>query len=104
MNSIEIIHIQGDQGYCYIPYEYMANPELCFDAWTVRQFSNDDFGQDHWDNDDSVDYYHHDDPPADDENDEESGKIEHYHDEQEMQSDWKQFAGNLLNGFISLAF
>ncbi|CAF3513982.1 unnamed protein product [Rotaria sp. Silwood1] len=46
----------GDQGYCYIPYDYLTNSALCFDAWTVRQVENDDIGQDNWDNDDSIDY------------------------------------------------
>ncbi|CAF3113827.1 unnamed protein product [Rotaria sp. Silwood2] len=46
----------GDQGYCYIPYDYLANPDLCFDVWTIHQVENDDMGQEHWDNDDYVDY------------------------------------------------
>jgi hypothetical protein len=47
---------QGDQGYCYIPYDYLANTDYCFDVWTIRKLATDDFGQDYWDNDDSVDY------------------------------------------------
>jgi hypothetical protein len=47
---------QGDQGYCYIPYDYLANTDYCFDVWTIRKLATDDFGQDHWDNDDSTDY------------------------------------------------
>ena len=47
---------QGDKGYCYIPYNYVTNTNLCFDAWTVRKVATNDFGQDHWDNDDSIDY------------------------------------------------
>ncbi len=27
----------GDQGYCYIPYAYMTNPDLNGDCWTIRQ-------------------------------------------------------------------
>ncbi|CAF1461746.1 unnamed protein product [Didymodactylos carnosus] len=46
----------GDNGYCYIPYDYMTNTDYTFDAWTIRKLSSDDFGQDAWDNDDSVDY------------------------------------------------
>ncbi|CAF1649392.1 unnamed protein product [Adineta ricciae] len=46
----------GDQGYCYIPYDYMTNPELCFDAWAVRKLSNDSFGKEHWDNVDAINY------------------------------------------------
>ncbi|CAF3651412.1 unnamed protein product [Rotaria socialis] len=46
----------GDKGYCYIPYKYVTNIDYCFDVWTVRQLATDDYGQDHWDNTDSVDY------------------------------------------------
>ncbi|CAF1176105.1 unnamed protein product [Rotaria magnacalcarata] len=38
----------GDKGYCYIPYDYITNPKLCFDPWVIRQFDNDDMGNDHW--------------------------------------------------------
>lgn len=51
-----IFIFQGDKGYCYIPYDYVANTDYCFDVWTVRKVATDDFGQDHWDQDDSVDY------------------------------------------------
>jgi C1A family cysteine protease len=47
---------QGDKGYCYIPYEYVTNSDYCFDVWTVRQLTTDDFGQEHWDTVDSVDF------------------------------------------------
>lgn len=47
---------QGENGYCYIPYEYLTNPTYCFDAWTVREVENDDMGHEHWDDNDSVDY------------------------------------------------
>lgn len=46
----------GDSGYCYIPYEYMTNPELCFDAWAVRKLATDNFSTEHWDNVDAVNY------------------------------------------------
>jgi C1A family cysteine protease len=35
----------GDRGYCYIPYDYMANPDYCHDAWTIRRAHNLDFTQ-----------------------------------------------------------
>jgi C1A family cysteine protease len=35
----------GDQGYCYIPYEYLANPRYAHDFWTVRRGKNLDFRQ-----------------------------------------------------------
>ncbi|CAF1618415.1 unnamed protein product [Didymodactylos carnosus] len=31
----------GDNGYCYIPYDYMSNPKLCLDAHSLRAFSDD---------------------------------------------------------------
>ena len=34
----------------------MANTDYCFDVWTVRRVAVDDFGEDHWDEDDSTDY------------------------------------------------
>jgi hypothetical protein len=30
--------------------------DYCFDVWTVRKVASDDFGQDHWDQNDSIDY------------------------------------------------
>lgn len=35
----------GDHGYCYIPYDYLANPEYAHDAWTIRRAHNLDFTQ-----------------------------------------------------------
>ncbi|UJR12753.1 hypothetical protein I4U23_016927 [Adineta vaga] len=46
----------GDRGYCYIPYDYMTDPDLCFDAWTIRKVSDNDFSQEHWDYNDDIDY------------------------------------------------
>ena len=25
-----------DKGYCYVPYDYLANPAVCDDAWIVK--------------------------------------------------------------------
>ena len=99
--SIFFCSLQGDHGYCYIPYEYMTNPELCFDLWTVRHITNDDFGQDDWDQDDSVDLHPNDQIPPDDGQNEAS--IEKYQNENDLVDDLKKFAGGLLNTFISLA-
>ncbi|CAF1314177.1 unnamed protein product [Rotaria sp. Silwood1] len=91
----------GDQGYCYIPYDYMTNPELCFDAWTVRQLASDDFGQDHWDNDDSVDYH-----PVDEDsynNNDNNVVIEQGDNINDVLDNAKRFAEQLLGSFISLA-
>ena len=32
----------GDKGYCYFPYEYITNTELCSDFWTIRSVLPDD--------------------------------------------------------------
>jgi C1A family cysteine protease len=48
----------GDQGYCYIPYEYMTNPELCWDCWAIRNVSDLDFTSGVWDDDDEDDDYY----------------------------------------------
>ena len=79
----------------------MTNSELCFDLWTVRHIANDDFGQDHWDQDDSVDLHPNDQIPPDDEQNEAS--IEKYQNDNDVMDDLKKFAGGLLNTFISLA-
>ena len=34
----------------------MTNAEYCFDAWAIRQIAANDFGRDHWDNDDQINY------------------------------------------------
>ncbi|CAF4937264.1 unnamed protein product [Rotaria sp. Silwood1] len=46
----------GDNGYCYIPYQYLTNPSLCFDIWTIRQLATDNFGRENWDTYDMTDY------------------------------------------------
>jgi C1A family cysteine protease len=33
----------GNSGYCFIPYDYLANPDYCFDCWTIRSVSDLDF-------------------------------------------------------------
>ncbi|WP_199246612.1 C1 family peptidase [[Phormidium] sp. ETS-05] len=38
----------ADKGYCYIPYDYMTNPELCHDCWTIRNVSDLDFSSGVW--------------------------------------------------------
>jgi C1A family cysteine protease len=35
----------GDNGYCYVPYDYLTNPDYCHDAWTIRRAHNLDFSQ-----------------------------------------------------------
>ncbi|CAF1394186.1 unnamed protein product [Didymodactylos carnosus] len=36
-----LIFFQGDKGYCYIPYEYMCNPELCADFFSIKTVTDD---------------------------------------------------------------
>ena len=40
--------IQGDKGYVYMRYEYMTDPNLVYDAYTIQKFSSIDLGQGHW--------------------------------------------------------
>ena len=79
----------------------MTNRRLCFDLWTIRQISTDEIGQqESWDHEDSVDYHQQEDnssPPSE-------AQIEHYNNEQDLVNDLKNFAGNLVNSFFSLAF
>ncbi len=35
----------GEQGYCYIPYDYMTKPDFNHDCWTIRQVSDRDLSQ-----------------------------------------------------------
>jgi C1A family cysteine protease len=93
--------LQGDNGYCYIPYEYMTNPNFCFDVWTIRQLASDDFGQEHWDNDDSINYYQVDEDP--DDNEENGRAIKQYDNDDDLIQDTKTFAEQMLGSFISLA-
>ncbi|MBD2743284.1 C1 family peptidase [Coleofasciculus sp. FACHB-1120] len=43
----------GDKGYCYIPYDYMTNPEYCDDCWTIRSVTDLDYSRDVWSDDDA---------------------------------------------------
>ena len=33
----------GDQGYCYVPYDWMTDPDACSDLWTLRRAHDLDF-------------------------------------------------------------
>ena len=40
----------GDQGYCYIPYDYMMHPEYnAHDSWIIKSVENLDFSEGVWD-------------------------------------------------------
>ena len=75
---------QGDKGYCYIPYAYMTNPQLCFDPWVVRQLEMDDIGHDNWDAGDATDYHPSDEEDGeDDDDDDDDGEFEEAEEEEE---------------------
>jgi C1A family cysteine protease len=38
----------GDEGYCYIPYDYMTNPEFTADCWMVVSVADVDFSEGVW--------------------------------------------------------
>ncbi|HLP88648.1 MAG TPA: C1 family peptidase [Nostocaceae cyanobacterium] len=38
----------GDKGYCYIPYDYMTNPELNGDCWTIKSVTDVDLSEEVW--------------------------------------------------------
>jgi hypothetical protein len=79
----------------------MTNPEFCFDVWIIRQLANDDFGQEHWDHDDSVNYHQTDEDP--DDNEENGGVIEQFDNENDLIEDMNNFSEQVLGNFISLA-
>ena len=65
----------GDQGYCYIPYAYLANPEYCWDCWAIRTVSDLDFSSGVWVEDDECLY--------DEEDEDEEYDYEYEYDEYE---------------------
>ncbi|CAF3811357.1 unnamed protein product [Rotaria sp. Silwood1] len=56
MHYPHLFILYGDKGYCYIPYDYVANLKLRFDAWVIRQFDNDDMDNEHWHFTDAIDF------------------------------------------------
>ena len=45
----------GDNGYCYIPYDYLVNPKYNDgDCWIIRQLENFEVDQDSWGDDTSL--------------------------------------------------
>ncbi|EIJ42289.1 cysteine protease [Beggiatoa alba B18LD] len=43
----------GDNGYCYIPYRYLINPQLnSGDCWVIKQLDNFDIDESSWSDDD----------------------------------------------------
>ncbi|CAF4539423.1 unnamed protein product, partial [Rotaria sp. Silwood2] len=62
----------GDEGYCYIPYDYMTNRKLCFEPYTVRQLEADDIGDHDRNYDDDDDRRDHEDSDDDDDDDDDA--------------------------------
>ncbi|CAF2969978.1 unnamed protein product [Rotaria sp. Silwood2] len=48
---------KGEKRYCYISYDYMTNPTLCFQLFAIHQVEIDDIGHENWDNNDSIDLH-----------------------------------------------
>jgi C1A family cysteine protease/uncharacterized tellurite resistance protein B-like protein len=45
----------GDEGYCYISYDYLMNPQLNDgDSWIIRRLENVDFDESNWGDNESV--------------------------------------------------
>ncbi|MEA5470863.1 C1 family peptidase, partial [Spirulina sp. 06S082] len=58
----------GDEGYCYIPYEYMTNSDLCFDCWKIKGTTELDLSEEIWvDEDEDFDDEFYDEDEEDDE-------------------------------------
>ncbi|CAF3560752.1 unnamed protein product [Rotaria sp. Silwood1] len=80
----------GDKGYCYIPYDYMTDPNLCRDVWIIRQVDNESFGDEYWDNDDLTNHYEHNDDDVEfDEDDIELIELELELEEEEEEKEEK---------------
>ncbi len=79
----------GDRGYCYIPYSYMTNPDLCWDCWTIRAVSDLDFSANVWEEDDEELYDDEDEYEDDDEYeyDKEEEEDEDEYDEEEEEDE-----------------
>ena len=78
----------------------MVNADLCFDAWTIRMLSNDDFGQEHWDNNDEIDYQFHDGNENSDDDEGDHRAIQDF--EEEDDDDWNNFGST--DGFRGDAY
>lgn len=86
----------GDNGYCYIPYDYMTHPELCADCWTIKAVSDVDFSEGVWQEEGSffdeiiplvADYLDIEDEEEDEEYEEEEEEEEEYEEEEEEEED-----------------
>ncbi|CAF1293122.1 unnamed protein product [Rotaria sp. Silwood1] len=46
----------GRSDYNFQKKKIKTNPKLCFDAWVIRQFDNDDMNNEHWHFTDAIDF------------------------------------------------
>jgi len=80
----------GDRGYCYIPYDYMTNPEYCWDCWTIKGVSELDFTpEEMWYDDDEIDL--EDDGEDDDDYDYYEEEYEEEDDEDDSEEDDEEY-------------
>ncbi|MBD1935753.1 C1 family peptidase [Microcoleus sp. FACHB-68] len=80
----------GDKGYCYIPYDYMTNPEYCRQCWTIRGVSDLDFSAGVWAEDDE-DFYTYD--------EEEEEEYEYYYEEEEYEYEEEEESEDVENSY-----
>ncbi|UJR16764.1 hypothetical protein I4U23_003664 [Adineta vaga] len=72
----------GDRGYCYIPYDYIGNSDLCDSAWTVKKLGVATMGNEGWEDEDEEDYLEDDDEEEDDDDeDDDDADIEEVEEE-----------------------
>ena len=71
LGKINQFFVQGDKGYCYIPYSYMTDPKLCRNPYAVRALNTEDMGREGWEEDDNSDYEYNTDEDSEDDDDEE---------------------------------
>ncbi|NOQ36480.1 MAG: peptidase C1 [Methylococcaceae bacterium] len=45
----------GEDGYCYIPYQYFTDEELCFECWKIKGQTDVDLSEEVWFEDEEVD-------------------------------------------------
>jgi C1A family cysteine protease len=69
----------GDEGYCYIPYAYMTNPDYCRSCWTIRAVTDVDFTSGVWSKDEGDFYYE----KADYTEEEDDNEYEYYYEDDE---------------------
>ena len=88
---------KGDRGYCYIPYDYLANPHFCFDVWMIRQLAKDDFGREHWDQRDHINHH----PDHGIEKRDSGSAIQQFQNEDQLSQFMKRMGEKFLKSVVS---